>query len=439
MPSGTETFTAANGSAPASPWIVSASGATVCNIQSNKLHYVTVAGYAGMRARYGSRSYTDTLVEVDFSFQASVEVYGEINIRHSGGFVGSTGDTPRNGYTLSLQPFGNVVNCERRISEALTTLDTRAFTFTTGVTYRAKFEAVGTTIRYKLWDASSGEPGSWTFSTTDSTFSAGLWSLCGSGNGAYSIDYDNVAWTATYSDIPVQVDFSAASVASITTGNIAWPVDHGPDDVALMFIESCGGEAVTLSNAQGFTAMPNSPSATGTTTNGTRVSVWWHRATSNAMSSPAVADPGDHFYGLIVTFGNVVTAGNPYDTSAAAVKASASTSMTLPAVTTTVPNCYIVLAAARDNDSALGAGSGYTNAGLANLVELHDAGTALGNGGGLMIVGGIKTAAGSTGTTSATVTSSINAYHTTALAPVVAASTFARPPIVRIPLAILAR
>jgi hypothetical protein len=227
--------------------------------------------------------------------------------------------------------------------------------------------------------------------------------------------YTAVPIASTATTMPV---FQAAGtgVESITTASPAWP-SHVAGDIALLFVESCGGEPVTLSTPSGFQGVANSPQATGATTAGTQLSVFWCRATSGAMANPVVADPGDHVWAVIVTFRGCVATGNPWDVTAGSVKASASTTTTFPGVTTTLPNCLIVLAASRDNDLAAAAWSAPVNAALSSLTERQDLGTALGNGGGTTVHTGGKAAAGATGTTTATVTSSINAMMTIALKP----------------------
>lgn len=199
-----------------------------------------------------------------------------------------------------------------------------------------------------------------------------------------------------------------------STGSVAWPT-HVAGDIGILLIESTGGEAISFSNAQGFTELANSPSATGSGTAGTRISAYYCRATSSSMASPALNDPGNHWYGVILTFQDCIDSGSPIDVTAAAQKATASTSMTMPAVTTTVNKTLVLNVAARDNDNAAAAGSSPSNANLDNLTERFDLGTTFGNGGGIMVWSGEKATAGSTGTTGATVTSSINAYLTIAL------------------------
>lgn len=212
--------------------------------------------------------------------------------------------------------------------------------------------------------------------------------------------------------------FQAAGTAVSGTGSVfaPWPA-HAVGDIALLFVESAGGQAVTLTTPAGFAAVTGSPQATGTTTNGTRITVFWARATSTSMSTPQVADPGNHVYARILTYRGVIDSGDPWDVTGGGVKAVASTSVTVTGVTTTVPDTLIVQAVARDNDSAAAAFSAQANGNLTGIAEQSDDGTNSGNGGGIGIWDGVKATAGATGDTTATVTSSINAFLTIALRP----------------------
>lgn len=220
--------------------------------------------------------------------------------------------------------------------------------------------------------------------------------------------------------------FQAAGTALSGTGAVspAWPA-HQVGDIALLFVESAGGQAATLSTSAGFVAVLNSPQATGSGANGTRITVFWARATSTAMATPTVADPGDHVYAQIITYRGVILYGNPWDVTGGGVKAVASTSVTVTGVTTTVPDTLIVQAVARDNDSAAAAFSAETNANLTGIAERSDAGTTSGNGGGFGVWDGIWATAGATGNTTATVTSSINAFLTIALKPTTMSTIYA--------------
>lgn len=222
---------------------------------------------------------------------------------------------------------------------------------------------------------------------------------------------------------PVQAaapTFQAAGNQVGGTGNVSpqWPA-HQAGDVALLFIESGRGQAANLSNAAGFVEVANSPQSTdGGGPNGTRLTVYWARATSSSMPTPTVSDPGNHVYARILTYRGVLPAGDPWDVTGGGNKSTSSNSLTLTGVTTTVPNTLIVQAAAHDRDNAGQHFSGQTNANLTGIVERSDAGTTQGNGGGIGIWDGVKATAGPTGDTTVNITNNVvNAFLTIALLP----------------------
>ncbi len=210
---------------------------------------------------------------------------------------------------------------------------------------------------------------------------------------------------------------AGAAVGSTAAVSPAWPT-HVIDDVALLIVESTGGQPVTLSTPAGFVAVANSPQATGLTTSGTQISVFWARATSSAMAAPTVADPGDHVYAQIITYRNVIRTGNPWDVTGGGIKILSSTTLFVTGVITTVADTLVVQAATRDDDSSAVEFSAITNAGLAGIVVRADGGTTQGNGGGFAVWDGGKATIGATGNTSATIaTAGVNAFLTIALKP----------------------
>src|SRR5205823_4324349 len=114
------------------------------------------------------------------------------------------------------------------------------------------------------------------------------------------------------------------------------------------------------------------------TTNGTRLTVFWCRATSSAMAGPTVTDPGNHAYAVILTFRGCIASGNPWDVMSGGVKAAASVLTTFGTPTTTVPNTLIVQAATRDDDSAAASFSNWGNSSLTSITEVFDGGTTQG-------------------------------------------------------------
>lgn len=217
-------------------------------------------------------------------------------------------------------------------------------------------------------------------------------------------------------DVTPKYQAAGGAVNGPVSVNPAWPA-HAVNDVALLFVESAGGEAATLSTPAGFVEVASSPQSSGTGTNGTRLTVFWARATSAAMATPRVADAGNHVHAQILTYRNVVTTGNPWNASSGGAKSPASTSVAVTGVTTTLAGSLVVQGVARDTDSTAAAFSAQTNANLIGLAERTDGGTNQQNGGGFAVWDGIKAAAGATGDTTANVSSSINAFLTLALSP----------------------
>ncbi|RJQ49172.1 MAG: hypothetical protein C4528_01330, partial [Gammaproteobacteria bacterium] len=218
------------------------------------------------------------------------------------------------------------------------------------------------------------------------------------------------------------VTFQAAGTVVNGIGAVspAWPT-HQTDDIALLFIESsCGESTPTLSTAAGFVLVGTQDTTCTGTTTGTRLTAYWARAASAAMTSPTIADPGDHLVAQILTYRGAVITGDPWDVTGGGVKTTASTSVSVSSVTTTVDSTLVVVAVSQGvNTNTTAAFSGWTNGNLTSIVERSDNGSNSGNGGGFGIIDGTKATAGATGTTTATTVSSSNAFLTIALKPAV--------------------
>ena len=208
--------------------------------------------------------------------------------------------------------------------------------------------------------------------------------------------------------------YQAAGTARSGVGAVSWPA-HQVDDVALLFVESAGGQAASLSTPNGFTEVTGSPYFTGAGTAGTRITVFWARATSAAMAAPVVAGPADHAFSVILTFRGVIKNGDPWNAVTGGVKTPASVTLNAAGVTTTVEETLLVLGVANDIDAAKAVASSWVNNSLGGIVERFDDATNTGGGGGLSVMTGTPTVEGATGNTTVTVTSSINAYITLAL------------------------
>jgi Tfp pilus assembly protein PilV len=226
------------------------------------------------------------------------------------------------------------------------------------------------------------------------------------------------------------IAFQAAGAAQASLGGLTvpWP-SHQANDIGLLIIENTTALVSLGANAADWTEVTNSPQTTGLTgsSDSTRLTVFWSRATSGSMGSVVVNDVSNHQIAQIVTFRGVATSGNPWDgTPAGDVAATATTAVSIPGGTTTVANTLVVAIVTNSTDSLSAQTSGFTNANLSSLLERADSNTDAGFGGGFGIATGAWATSGAYGATTATLaTSSIQARMSIALRPTTACPTLA--------------
>src|SRR5438552_13221548 len=198
--------------------------------------------------------------------------------------------------------------------------------------------------------------------------------------------------------------YQAAGTVQSGTGTltVAWPA-HAINDIGLLIIET-QNDAVTLgANAANWTQVTNSPQGTGTTSTGTRLTVFWSRATSTSMGAVGVNDSGDHQIAQIITFRGVTTSGNPWDVTAGDVTPSTTTAVSIPGATTTVPNTLVVAIVSNGSDiNAAQVPGSFTNSDLSSVTKRQDNQTTASGAGGFTVATGSKALAGAYGPTSAT-------------------------------------
>lgn len=232
----------------------------------------------------------------------------------------------------------------------------------------------------------------------------GLYPLGGEGLGGAGLAQITDPATPTFQAIGSSVKAFKKAAA------VTWPT-HQAFDIAFLFVEGSASDTFTLSTPAGFVEIPGSPFKASTT----QLAVFWCRASSVAMPSPTIAKPGDHIFAVIATYRGCAQSGDPWEAIASGIKAGASTTVSAPSVTTLSDDDLVIVAVSSDRDAQAPFASSETNAALDGLVERFDAGTTLGNGGGLAVMDGVKASPGACGITAITVVSSINAYATIAL------------------------
>ncbi len=212
--------------------------------------------------------------------------------------------------------------------------------------------------------------------------------------------------SAAAADPPAPTFFgvgASAAAGSAGTAQPGFPASTLADDVAILFCEmgEAAGSPITLSDAQGFVEGPDSGAGVDETS---RLRWFWKRLVGGD-TPPTIEDDGsdNHKYGRIHVYRGCVTTGNPYDVTASG-SAVSSTAVSFPDDTTTKNNTLIVQAVSWATDSAAAqlVDGSPANAGLTDITERSDEGTALGNGGGVSVITGTKATAGAIGVTTAT-------------------------------------
>lgn len=218
-----------------------------------------------------------------------------------------------------------------------------------------------------------------------------------------------------YATIAVGNVAAASSGTAAVTPALPTPISAG--DLLLLVCETAN-EAITTPT--GWTIAPSSPQSTGTAaaTTATRLSIFYKIATGSD-TAPVIADPGDHLIARIMSFTGVDQT-TPFNANAGGVNGTASTAVTVPTLTTTVDNAFILMCASWVTDTATAQGSAYTNAALTGITERMNSSTTSGNGGGFAVASGVKAVAGSVGTSAMTLaTSSAAAMIVLALTPAI--------------------
>lgn len=220
----------------------------------------------------------------------------------------------------------------------------------------------------------------------------------------------------------------SAGFGSGAAVNVPWPSGHQADDVGILVVET---ENQSIAAPSGWAEVASSPQGTGTggTAGSTRLTVFWRRATSSSESDAALGDSGDHQIGALYVFRNVTPTGDPWDVTTGGVEASATTTVTMTGVTTSVDDTLILAIASFSTDISAGTPqmSGWTNATLASLVEIFEFSATVVNGGGMGVACGVLADAGASGTSTVTLaTSSRSGWMTIALRPTAAGGGGAR-------------
>ena len=216
------------------------------------------------------------------------------------------------------------------------------------------------------------------------------------------------------------IQYVAAGTFTSGAAALSVPAPAGilAGDLLLLVCESAN-QAITAPT--GYTeigAQASQATGTAAAAGGVRLAVFY-KFTTGTEANITVADSGDHTTARIHAFRNV-NYTNPFNATASGIGTPANTAVTMPAVTTTVPNAMIVLCLANDRDiaSTNNFAANAVNANLTTITERTDQTVTTGAGGGIALWTAFKTTVGSTGTTTATNGAAVTyGYLTIALRP----------------------
>lgn len=188
------------------------------------------------------------------------------------------------------------------------------------------------------------------------------------------------------------------------------PPDFNNDDLLVCFVETAN-ETVTVPSGWSDSGWTAQGTGTAASTTATRLTAFYRSASGVTRGGTvSVADPGDHQVGQTYAIAMPSGGSTPaLDAFAGDVLASANSAVTIPAVTTGAANALILAAVAVATDAFTAPTQSATNATLSDERFVGFAASTAGNGGGFSVFSGTKATAGSAGTFTATVTSSVQA------------------------------
>lgn len=177
------------------------------------------------------------------------------------------------------------------------------------------------------------------------------------------------------------------------------------NDLLLLLVVTQGTQPATLSDAQGFLACGNSPQDVGLAS-GSVLAAFARYAPAGTVTAPTIADSGDHHLAYMIRIDRE-NLSDAFDLELGDILTTASTTGTMPGGTTGGPNRLILFCCTTGADSSSPQFSGHASVAphVANLTELINGGTALGNGSGLLVLVGEKATQGAFGGATTTLAS----------------------------------
>jgi hypothetical protein len=191
--------------------------------------------------------------------------------------------------------------------------------------------------------------------------------------------------------------------------SVAWPT-HASGDLGYLFVEHGGG---TVATPTGCAIVAGFPVNQG---GGSILSAFVIEATSGAMPNLALSGGSNHMWGVIVAVSDTNN-DNPIAAYAAMKQSGATVNGTAPGVLVDEHDLAVLVVMAYGGDNAGPMSASEANASLSSVAEVYDAGTTTGDGGGIIIISGVKASPGVIDPTTSTLTSTVFVSATLAFRP----------------------
>ena len=186
---------------------------------------------------------------------------------------------------------------------------------------------------------------------------------------------------------------------AVTSGTVPLPTGWAAGDLALLVAETQHNDTpISGWTPTGWTRITSKTTGDcGVTANttSTRVTVWYRRLQAGDVG-PTLPAPQNHVIAYIVAYRGVASTGDPWDVWVAGCEGTADTTLSATGPTTMVPDTRVVVIASSGADTAAAQFSGWSAPSLdgGTITERADAFTTAGNGGGVTVADGVKSAPG---------------------------------------------
>ena len=211
------------------------------------------------------------------------------------------------------------------------------------------------------------------------------------GGGSFTHTFPSRTTTLLGTPSAPSVVSVGSSFSSTTVPTATLPGTHAANDILLLILQSSNDSNIAVA---GYTQLgPQNAIGAASTAGTTKLSIFWRRDGGSEVA-PTIPDSGDHTFGVMMAIRGCPTTGDPFHFLGNNWKFTASTTGTSIASGTNVDNCLVLGIFGHAVDSASAQSSGETNASLTSLTEQFDGATTDGTGGGILVLSGVKAAAG---------------------------------------------